>query len=139
MIEIRTFKSMNELIQFLKSELGNEYRFLYVLRQRWQEILGAESNGVALASEISEVIRFLGIDGSEVFSLRIVYKPGTKTRSEFINDVAGYVQRKSAVIKAVIDRLESLGDRDRDRPVTALLVDSIPVVLIMQGTPTTKQ
>lgn len=129
-IEIKRFKSLNELIQTLKGELGNSYRFMYMLKQNWNEILGSENN-TALASEISENIRF--VDGSsEVFSLRIVYKPGTNTRSDVINDVAGYIQRRSAIIKSVIDRLEAL-NIDKDRPIIALLVDSIPAIIIVQN------
>ena len=129
-IEIKRFKSLSELIQALKGELGNSYRFMYMLRQNWNEILGSENN-MALASEISENIKF--VDGSsEMFSLRIIYKPGSNTRSDVINDVAGYMQRRSAIIKSVIDRLETL-NIDKNRPVIALLVDSIPVMIIMQS------
>ncbi|WP_054853443.1 hypothetical protein [Vulcanisaeta distributa] len=129
-IEIKRYNSLNEMIQSLKNELSNSYRFMYMLKQNWNEILGTESS-TTLASEISENIRF--IDGSsEVFSVRIVYKPGTNTRNNVINDVAGYMQKKSAIIKSVIDRLESLYI-DKDRPIIALLVDSIPIMIIMQG------
>ncbi|ADN50349.1 hypothetical protein [Vulcanisaeta distributa] len=129
-IEIKRFRSLNELIQTLKGELGNSYRFMYMLKQNWNEILGSENN-TALASEISENIRF--VDGSlEVFSLRIVYKPGTNTKSNVINDVAGYIQRRSAIIKSVIDRLEAL-NIDKNRPIIALLVDSIPAMIIVQN------
>ena len=129
-IEVKRFKSLNELIQMLKGELSNSYRFMYMLRQNWNEILGSENN-MALASEISENIKF--VDGSsEMFSLRIIYKPGSNTRSDVINDVAGYMQRRSAIIKSVIDRLEAL-NIDKNRPVIALLVDSIPVMIIMQS------
>ena len=129
-IEIKRFKSLSELIQALKGELGNSYRFMYMLRQNWNEILGSENN-MALASEISENIKF--VDGSsEMFSLRIIYKPGSNTRSDVINDVAGYMQRRSAIIKSVIDRLEAL-NIDKNRPVIALLVDSIPAMIIMQS------
>ncbi len=41
-------------------------------------------------------------------------------------------RKKSAIIKSVIDRLESLYI-DKDRPIIALLVDSIPIMIIMQG------
>ncbi|WP_243666388.1 hypothetical protein [Vulcanisaeta sp. JCM 16159] len=91
-IEIKRYNSLNEMIQSLKNELSNSYRFMYMLKQNWNEILGTESS-TTLASEISENIRF--IDGSsEVFSVRIVYKPGTNTRNNVINDVAGYMQKK---------------------------------------------
>ncbi|PLC68966.1 hypothetical protein B7L70_00915 [Vulcanisaeta sp. EB80] len=132
MVEIKTFKSINDLIKFLKNELSNEYRFMYMLKQNWQEVFGIENNNVSLASEISERIKFLS-DGSETFSLSIVYKAGTNTRSDFINDVAGYVQRKSAIIKAVIDRLESFDDDTKNKPVTVLLIDSIPMMMIIQS------
>ena len=129
MVEIKTFKSINDLIKFLKNELSNEYRFMYMLKQNWQEVFGIENNNVSLASEISERIKFLS-DGSETFSLSIVYKAGTNTRSDFVNDVAGYVQRKSAIIKAVIDRLESFDDDTKNKPVTVLLIDSVPMMII---------
>lgn len=132
MVEIRTFKSINDLIKFLKNELSNEYRFMYMLKQNWQEVFGIENNNVSLASEISERIKFLS-DGSETFSLSIVYKAGTNTRSDFVNDVAGYVQRKSAIIKAVIDRLESFDDDTKNKPVTVLLIDSVPMMMIVQS------
>jgi hypothetical protein len=132
MVEIKTFKSINDLIKFLKNELSNEYRFMYMLKQNWQEVFGIENNNVSLASEISERIKFLS-DGSETFSLSIVYKAGTNTRSDFINDVAGYVQRKSAIIKAVIDRLESFDDDTKNKPVTVLLIDSVPMMMIIQS------
>lgn len=132
MVEIKTFKSINDLIKFLKNELSNEYRFTYMLKQNWQEVFGIENNNVSLASEISERIKFLS-DGSETFSLSIVYKAGTNTRSDFINDVAGYVQRKSAIIKAVIDRLESLDNNMKNKPVTVLLIDSVPMMMIIQS------
>ncbi|ADY02008.1 hypothetical protein VMUT_1807 [Vulcanisaeta moutnovskia 768-28] len=128
-VEIKRFESLNELIQTLKGELSNSYRFMYMLKQNWNEILGAENN-IALASEISENIKF--VDGSsEVFSLRIVYKPGSSTRSNVINDVAGYIQRRSAIIKSIIDRLETL-NIDRNRPIITLLIDSIPIMIIIQ-------
>ncbi|MGC8542512.1 MAG: hypothetical protein ACP5NQ_01120 [Vulcanisaeta sp.] len=130
-IEIKNFKSVNELITTLKSELSNAYRFMYILKQNWNEILGAEGN-IALAAEISELIKFLN-NGSEVFSVKIVYKPGTNTRNDVINDVASYIQRKSAIIKSIIDRLESLSDSDKNRPVIALLVDSIPIMMILHN------
>ncbi|KUO88635.1 MAG: hypothetical protein RXN89_02180 [Vulcanisaeta sp.] len=132
MVEIKTFKSINDLIKFLKNELSNEYRFMYMLKQNWQEVFGIENNNVSLASEISERIKFLS-DGSETFSLSIVYKAGTNTRSDFVNDVAGYVQRKSAIIKAVIDRLESFDDDTKNKPVTVLLIDSVPMMMIIQS------
>jgi hypothetical protein len=132
MVEIKTFKSINDLIKFLKNELSNEYRFMYMLKQNWQEVFGIENNNVSLASEISERIKFLS-DGSETFSLSIVYKAGTNTRSDFVNDVAGYVQRKSAIIKAVIDRLESFDDNTKNKPVTVLLIDSVPMMMIIQS------
>ncbi|MDT7862963.1 MAG: hypothetical protein RXR44_02345 [Vulcanisaeta sp.] len=132
MVEIKTFKSINDLIKFLKNELSNEYRFMYMLKQNWQEVFGIENNNVSLASEISERIKFLS-DGSETFSLSIVYKAGTNTRSDFVNDVAGYVQRKSAIIKAVIDRLESFDDDTKNKPVTVLLIDSVPMMMIVQS------
>ncbi|MFP3281215.1 MAG: hypothetical protein RXO76_09155 [Vulcanisaeta sp.] len=132
MVEIKTFKSINDLIKFLKNELSNEYRFMYMLKQNWQEVFGIENNNVSLASEISERIKFLS-DGSETFSLSIVYKAGTNTRSDFINDVAGYVQRKSAIIKAVINRLESFDDDTKNKPVTVLLIDSVPMMMIIQS------
>jgi hypothetical protein len=132
MVEIKTFKSINDLIKFLKNELSNEYRFMYMLKQNWQEVFGIENNNVSLASEISERIKFLS-DGSETFSLSIVYKAGTNTRSDFVNDVAGYVQRKSAIIKAVIDRLESFDDNMKNKPVTVLLIDSVPMMMIIQS------
>ncbi|KUO80848.1 MAG: hypothetical protein AT718_07565 [Vulcanisaeta sp. JCHS_4] len=132
MVEIKTFKSINDLIKFLKNELSNEYRFMYMLKQNWQEVFGIENNNVSLASEISERIKFLS-DGSETFSLSIVYKAGTNTRSDFVNDVAGYVQRKSAIIKAVIDRLESFDDNTKNKPVTVLLIDSVPMMMIVQS------
>jgi hypothetical protein len=132
MVEIKTFKSINDLIKFLKNELSNEYRFMYMLKQNWQEVFGIENNNVSLASEISERIKFLS-DGSETFSLSIVYKAGTNTRSDFVNDVAGYVQRKSAIIKAVIDRLESFDDNMKNKPVTVLLIDSVPMMMIVQS------
>jgi len=131
-VEIKTFKSINDLIKFLKNELSNEYRFMYMLKQNWQEVFGIENNNVSLASEISERIKFLS-DGSETFSLSIVYKAGTNTRSDFVNDVAGYVQRKSAIIKAVIDRLESFDDNMKNKPVTVLLIDSVPMMMIVQS------
>ncbi|KUO83252.1 MAG: hypothetical protein AT714_05855 [Vulcanisaeta sp. OSP_8] len=131
-VEIKTFKSINDLIKFLKNELSNEYRFMYMLKQNWQEVFGIENNNVSLASEISERIKFLS-DGSETFSLSIVYKAGTNTRSDFVNDVAGYVQRKSAIIKAVIDRLESFDDNMKNKPVTVLLIDSVPMMMIIQS------
>ncbi|MFP3492143.1 MAG: hypothetical protein RXN86_05130 [Vulcanisaeta sp.] len=131
-VEIKTFKSINDLIKFLKNELSNEYRFMYMLKQNWQEVFGIENNNVSLASEISERIKFLS-DGSETFSLSIVYKAGTNTRSDFVNDVAGYVQRKSAIIKAVIDRLESFDDDTKNKPVTVLLIDSVPMMMIIQS------
>ncbi|WP_252900215.1 hypothetical protein [Vulcanisaeta sp. JCM 14467] len=121
---------MDELIRTLKSELSNSYRFMYMLKQNWNEILGSESN-MTMASEVSENIRFID-DSSEVFSLRIIYKPGTNTRRNVINDAAGYIQRRSAIIKSVIDRLELL-NVDKAQPVIALLVDSIPIMIIMQG------
>ena len=132
MVEIKTFKSINDLIKFLKNELSNEYRFMYMLKQNWQEVFGIENNNVSLASEISERIKFLS-DGSETFSLSIVYKAGTNTRSDFVNDVAGYVQRKSAIIKAVIDRLESFDDDTKNKPVTVLLIDLVPMMMIVQS------
>ncbi len=129
-IEIRKFNSMEELINMLRGELSNSYRFMYILRQNWSEVLGSESN-TALSGEISESVRF--IDGSsEVFTLRLIYKPGTNTRSNVINDAAGYVQRRTAIIKSVIDRLESL-NMDKNRPLIALLVDSIPIMIIFQN------
>jgi hypothetical protein len=105
---------------------------MYMLKQNWQEVFGIENNNVSLASEISERIKFLS-DGSETFSLSIVYKAGTNTRSDFVNDVAGYVQRKSAIIKAVIDRLESFDDDTKNKPVTVLLIDSVPMMMIIQS------
>ncbi|GAB6943916.1 hypothetical protein [Vulcanisaeta sp. JCM 14467] len=129
-IEIKKFESLDELIRTLKSELSNSYRFMYMLKQNWNEILGSESN-MTMASEVSENIRFID-DSSEVFSLRIIYKPGTNTRRNVINDAAGYIQRRSAIIKSVIDRLELL-NVDKAQPVIALLVDSIPIMIIMQG------
>ena len=130
-IEIRRFNSMKELIDELKSELSSSYRFMYMLRQNWSDILGSEGSNAALAGEISENIRF--VDGSsEIFTLRVVYRPGTNTWSNVINDVAGYSQRRSAIIKSVIDRLEML-NVDKDRPLIALLVDSIPIMIILQG------
>ena len=130
-IEIRRFNSIKDLIDELKSKLSSSYRFMYMLRQNWSDILGSESSNVALAGEISENIRF--VDGSsEIFTLRVVYRPGTNTWSNVINDAAGYSQRRSAIIKSVIDRLEVL-NVDKDRPLIALLVDSIPIMIILQG------
>lgn len=130
-IEIRRFNSIKDLIDELKSKLSSSYRFMYMLRQNWSDILGSESSNVALAGEISENIKF--VDGSsEIFTLRVVYRPGTNTWSNVINDAAGYSQRRSAIIKSVIDRLEVL-NVDKDRPLIALLVDSIPIMIILQG------
>ncbi len=129
-MRLKKFESLDELIRTLKSELSNSYRFMYMLKQNWNEILGSESN-MTMASEVSENIRFID-DSSEVFSLRIIYKPGTNTRRNVINDAAGYIQRRSAIIKSVIDRLELL-NVDKAQPVIALLVDSIPIMIIMQG------
>lgn len=130
-IEIRRFDSIKDLIDELKSKLSSSYRFMYMLRQNWSDILGSEGSNVALAGEISENIKF--VDGSsEIFTLRVVYRPGTNTWSNVINDAAGYSQRRSAIIKSVIDRLEVL-NVDKDRPLIALLVDSIPIMIILQG------
>ncbi|BDR91993.1 hypothetical protein [Vulcanisaeta souniana] len=130
-IEIKKFNSLNELIQSLKNELSNSNVFMYILRQNWNELLGSENN-VVLANEISEIIKFID-GGTEVFSLKFIYKSGTNTKSNVINEAAGYEQLKTAIIKSIIYKLESLSNINKDKPLIALLVDSIPIMIIMQG------
>jgi hypothetical protein len=36
-------------------------------------------------------------------------------------------------IKAVIDRLESFDDDTKNKPVTVLLIDSVPMMMIVQS------
>lgn len=104
---------------------------MYILRQNWNELLGSENN-VVLANEISEIIKFID-GGTEVFSLKFIYKSGTNTKSNVINEAAGYEQLKTAIIKSIIYKLESLSNINKDKPLIALLVDSIPIMIIMQG------
>ncbi len=127
-IEIKKFNSLKELIQSLRNELSNSNVFMYILRQNWSDLLGVENN-VALANELSETIKF--IDGSaELFSLKFIYKPGTNTKSIVINEAAGYEQTKAAIIRSIIYRLENLNNINKDKPLIALLVDSIPIIII---------
>lgn len=131
MIEIKKFSSLNEMINALENELSSEYRFMHILRQSWSDLLSVE-NTTILSKEISENIRF--IDGnSEIFSLKIVYKPGTNTKGDFINNVAGYIQRKSATLKMVIEKLKALSDEERRKSAIALLIDSIPIIIILKS------
>ncbi|WP_069806753.1 hypothetical protein [Vulcanisaeta thermophila] len=128
MISIKRFDSINSLIRYLKSEIGNSTRYLMMIKQNWESLLGTESDR-QLSVEVSERIRFV-MDGQEVYSLRIIYKPGSNTMNSVINEAVSYLQHKSMILNAIIERLEPLSDEDKGVPVIALLLDSIPIMII---------
>lgn len=128
MISIKRFDSINALIQYLRSEVGNSTRYLMIIKQNWGSILGTE-NEKTLSTEISERIKFM-VDSHEAYSLRIVYKPGSNTLNTVINEAVSYLQHKSMMLNAVIERLELLSNEDKNTPVIALLLDSIPIMII---------
>ncbi|MFB6470368.1 MAG: hypothetical protein TU36_003930 [Vulcanisaeta sp. AZ3] len=130
-IEIKKFSSLNEMINALENELSSEYRFMHILRQNWSDLLSVE-NTTILSKEISENIRFIDRN-SEIFSLKIVYKPGTNTKGDFINNVAGYIQRKSATLKMAIEKLKALSDEEKRKSAIALLIDSIPIIIVLKS------
>ena len=130
MVEVRRFNTLDDLVRSLRSELGNTQRLLLMLMGEWGSVVGSEG-GVELAGEASEVFRFIS-DSTEAFNLRITYKPGSASRARLVSEAVGYLQRRAALLRIVIEGLEGVGT-GRDRPVLALLVDSIPVVVILNA------
>ena len=121
----KQFRNSEELGKYIETEMASLRRELISLNAVTENYSGEDP---LPSNEVFKEIIFKNSSGQEIFNAKIYYKASKSTEISIINEAIIYIKKKYALLEDFKKKMKSV---IWDGPITALMVDSIPYIIII--------